>query len=401
MTTIKLYYNNVPGQNLHDDDMLIWQGSNTTSFHHILNTLGLDYEWTTNPHEGIVVLDIGSTSFDSEYDKLIKVIDRYSADYGKFLLFTSQEPINKNWIDFLETNYPNIFIMDIKYAIQDKGKYIPFPAFFARMNNNILNEVIPHAQINLTDVDKKTFKFHNLKYRWTHDKFYTQYYLDEYDLINDNIITYQNPSKFDLESGEYIELDPKLRSDVLLTDKSITADNNLLRKMVSALETFDSPDLVNDKEFNVVRRFHPQYIYDLSYFSLVNENLNKTDVDHFYISEKTLYPMLVGHPTLIIGNQWHNEYMADLGFLIYDELFDYSFDQISNDLERIDAVVNQASIFSPEEYVTNIDTVIKKVEHNKYNLTNNNSKLWTKLRQTMTTNLEKYNDTEATIYFSR
>jgi len=401
MTTIKLYYNNVPGQNLHDDDMLIWQGSNTTSFHHILNTLGLDYEWTTNPHEGIVVLDIGSTSFDSEYDKLIKVIDRYSADYGKFLLFTSQEPINKNWIDFLETNYPNIFIMDIKYAIQDKGKYIPFPAFFARMNNNILNEVIPHAQINLTDVDKKTFKFHNLKYRWTPDKFYTQYYLDEYDLINDNIITYQNPSKFDSESGEYIELDPKLRSDVLLADKSITADNNLLRKMVSALETFDSPDLVNDKEFNVVRRYHPQYIYDLSYFSLVNENLNKTDVDHFYISEKTLYPVLVGHPTLIIGNQWHHEYMADLGFLIYDELFDYSFDQISNDLERIDAVVNQASIFSPEEYVTNIDTVVKKIEHNKYNLTNNNSKLWTKLRQAMTTNLEKYHDTEATIYFSR
>ena len=43
----------------------------------------------------------------------------------------------------------------------------------------------------------------------------------------------------------------------------------------------------------------------------------------------------------------------------------------------------------------------KKIEHNKYNLTNFNSTLWTKLRQTMTTNLEKYNDTEATIYFSR
>ena len=104
--------------------------------------------------------------------------------------------------------------------------------------NNILNEVIPHAQVNLTDVDKKTFKFHNLKYRWTHDKFYTQYYLDEYDLINDNIITYQSPSKFDPESGQYVEMDPNLRSDVLLSDKSITADKNIVRKMVSALETF-------------------------------------------------------------------------------------------------------------------------------------------------------------------
>ena len=58
--------------------------------------------------------------------------------------------------------------------------------------------------------------------------------------------------------------------------------------------------------------------------------------------------------------------------------------------ECLDSIVNQASIFSSEEYVANIDTVIKKIEHNKYNLTNFNSTLWTKLRQTMTTNLEKY-----------
>ena len=183
---IKLFYNKAPGVSLTEDsdDLMIWGGYECSTFHHILNTLGIDYEWTNDPTDSVVILDIGSSNFNSDGDKLLSICDRFTEQYGKFILFTSQEPINQDKIDMLMQKYPNMFIMDIKYSAKDKENYIPFPSFFIRNQNNVLNEVIPHAHIDLTNVDRKNYIFNNLKFRWTIDKFLAQYYVHKNELEN-------------------------------------------------------------------------------------------------------------------------------------------------------------------------------------------------------------------------
>ena len=175
---IKLYYKNYPGETLTDssDELMIWGGYNASTFHHILDAVGVDYEWSNDPKNSLVVLDIGSSNFQSDREKLLGLCDRFTDEYGKFLLFTSQEPINKEHIDYLLKAYPNMYIMDIKDKDTDNN-YIPFPSFFVRIQNPLINENIFHYERNYTDISRKFNLFHNLKFRWTLDKFFCHYFL--------------------------------------------------------------------------------------------------------------------------------------------------------------------------------------------------------------------------------
>jgi len=76
-----------------------------------------------------------------------------------------------------------------------------------------------------------------------------------------------------------------------------------------------------------------------SYFSVVSETYQKNwNGNSMFLSEKTFKPMLLGMPFLIYGQQGCNHYLKKLGYNLYEDLFDYSFDRISDDYERADAL---------------------------------------------------------------
>lgn len=66
--------------------------------------------------------------------------------------------------------------------------------------------------------------------------------------------------------------------------------------------------------------------YYKSFFQLVSETTDRA----IFITEKTIAPLLLGKPFLIAGCAGSNKFIKDLGFELYDELFDYSFDNIEN-----------------------------------------------------------------------
>ena len=74
---------------------------------------------------------------------------------------------------------------------------------------------------------------------------------------------------------------------------------------------------------------------------------------------------------------------------MFDELFDYSFDNIENDCERIEASVLKVADFDPVDYDKHMKQIVSKIYHNQKNLTNYGSPLWQKLKQKMINNLEK------------
>ena len=86
-------------------------------------------------------------------------------------------------------------------------------------------------------------------------------------------------------------------------------------------------------------------IHSKSLLSISNESA-AISTDEIYITEKTFLNYALGRPFLINGNKdslkWLNKYF---GFQSFDSLFDESYDDIDNYLERADFVINELNKF--------------------------------------------------------
>ena len=78
-----------------------------------------------------------------------------------------------------------------------------------------------------------------------------------------------------------------------------------------------------------------------------NEPLENGDID---ISEKTTYPLLMAKPFLVAGPVNFHKHLQDLGFELYTEIFDYSFDSIEKYEDRVDAMIKMVSELRNESY---------------------------------------------------
>lgn len=75
--------------------------------------------------------------------------------------------------------------------------------------------------------------------------------------------------------------------------------------------------------------------YKQSFFQIVTESFEH----EILFSEKTATPLFFAKPFLILGTKNYNRRLTDLGFVLYDELFDYSFDSMDNLKDRVEGVV--------------------------------------------------------------
>lgn len=70
------------------------------------------------------------------------------------------------------------------------------------------------------------------------------------------------------------------------------------------------------------------------------EIVTETYVDFVRFTEKTWNPILNKHPFLILGGKGIHKSLYSLGFHLYEELFDYSFDEKNDEQQRIMGIVN-------------------------------------------------------------
>ena len=384
MTTIKLYYKNIIGENnLEQEDIdpsLIWYFNKLTSIHNVFDSCGIEYEWTQDPNEGIVFLDFGSRTTND----LEQFVAKYSKMYNKCIVFSSQEPlvIADSSIDFLE-KYTNVILLDSMLSVYDDymPRHVGFPFFFVRMVNNYLNllEPLPRLHINTYD---KPYNFNNLKARWTQDKFLLHYELVKHRLEERNVVSYQPPKEVNASVINHV---------AKLLPKGFDEDwIGQLKTLPAMTLEEDNLERVDNGGRTPVRRWHPSYVYEKCLFSLISENVNSTNYNWF--SEKTMMPILNGHPFICVANQGHHLMLEEYGFRMYDELFDFNFDTESNLHIRIQNIVDQCVMFDRDNYRNLSEQLQKKSLHNKTNLTNTNSILWKKCRQQLLDLIEAYNE---------
>jgi hypothetical protein len=77
--------------------------------------------------------------------------------------------------------------------------------------------------------------------------------------------------------------------------------------------------------------------YTDSYFSLVTETV--FDYPYSFRTEKIWKPIAIGHPFIAVANYGYYRDLHQLGFQTFGNLIDESFDQISNNTDRLERIV--------------------------------------------------------------
>lgn len=104
--------------------------------------------------------------------------------------------------------------------------------------------------------------------------------------------------------------------------------------------------------------------YALSFMQVVPE----TDDQAFTITEKTAMPLFFNKPFLVAGSVHYHKKLQDLGFKLYDELFDYSFDSEPDTKTRYDLIAQNVKRYtdkSPTELKELYASVFDKCMYNK------------------------------------
>jgi len=385
------------------------------TFRYILNSVGLDCDYTYNKTDthSLRIIDIGS------YHNWEILAIKASVFFNglPFILYSSQEPCVE--VASICNQVPNCYIMDMSYGIPLHERHIPFPSFFTRLINNFFNVNINYHTINIKHDFYKSFIFNNLKFRSDAIKTITQFFLTHCEgILDKGIVTYSRDKghisslamtdkKWDeFRRGYKNTFQDRTKMDILKNyngnvnidiDSLLSEEcfNNFLSRVNDITLNNWALNYQGDTPFNNRRRYHPIWVYNKSYFSMITESTSANGVVCF--SEKSIYPIMMGHPFIIDSKQQGLFYrsLTDLGFELFDEILEYPEYPINDHDHEMSALincVNNIQNFNVSGYKRNIESITKKSAHNRSNMLNTHSTLWKKLRKIMLENLEKYFD---------
>ena len=100
--------------------------------------------------------------------------------------------------------------------------------------------------------------------------------------------------------------------------------------------------------------------WDSSFLNVVSE----CSINRIYFSEKTWIPILCLKPFLSQSDKGFYKKFTELGFVLYDEIFDYSFDDEPNDNIRTELIMNNVKKIIGRDYQEMYNTLLPKLTHN-------------------------------------
>lgn len=387
MKPVKLYYDSFPGKKLcydfvqkNEGKFLEWQ-TGRYQFHDILNELSIPWEWTDDPNQGMVITEIESTN---PVDVPL-FINEFSKRFKKLIVLSMTEPrtvqiSENNYID----QYPNCFFMDVSMpsnrpTAYTHPKYFRFPFLLFRNTSSAISGFLCHGEHLMEDPIRKKHEFNHLSNNFRFEKFIMHYYLKDKYKVNNCLFSFKEAS------------DPQVYNIVLdniKTDKMIKPID--LAGMTKRLteDPFETITLAGDMLFNTNERQHPRSLYQNSCMSIISESYHSEEV--FFFTEKTMHPLMNAHPFITNGSQYYNKFLNSIGFELYTELFDYSFDSNQDMFSRAESIAQQVANFDRSILVDNLKATVDKVQYNKNLLTNKNSILFLKYRELMLEYIDRY-----------
>jgi hypothetical protein len=113
--------------------------------------------------------------------------------------------------------------------------------------------------------------------------------------------------------------------------------------------------------------YFSSYKFDEKFLQSFLHIPTETDVNVVLISEKTATPILCGLPFLTLGAQGFHRRLKELGFELYTEIFDYSFDEVDDLTTRIELILKNVDFVVNNFHKVNemYELIKHKIEKNK------------------------------------
>ena len=103
-------------------------------------------------------------------------------------------------------------------------------------------------------------------------------------------------------------------------------------------------------------------IFDTNEFITI---VPETSYEYMFITEKTFKPILLEKPFLCFGYKNQNTILKKFGFVLYDEIIDYSFDTKESLEERANGIVNNLIVLKDQNLKLLHNTILDKIKRNK------------------------------------
>jgi hypothetical protein len=97
--------------------------------------------------------------------------------------------------------------------------------------------------------------------------------------------------------------------------------------------------------------------------NLVTETLSEPQ-ECFFMTEKIAKPLLLGQLFLVVGTKNYHNNLKKYGFELYDEIFNYEFDEKESVDERIDGIMKNLLNIKDKNYYSIYEKVKEKIEKN-------------------------------------
>lgn len=117
-----------------------------------------------------------------------------------------------------------------------------------------------------------------------------------------------------------------------------------------------------------VEKFECQEIFPKVYPHVFMQLVTESNELTWFLSEKTAMPLFFNKPFLVAGSVNFHKKLVGLGFKLYDELFDYSFDSEPDIHKRYDMLAKTMVPYinkTPNELKKIYDSVFEKCVYNK------------------------------------
>lgn len=101
-------------------------------------------------------------------------------------------------------------------------------------------------------------------------------------------------------------------------------------------------------------------VYKSTLFNLITES----DTSAVFITEKTCTAILYKKPFIVLGAKGFHKVLTDMGFQLYDELFDYAFDNEPDLKARVNGIIDNINNLKDQDYELLRQRVKDKTEHN-------------------------------------
>jgi hypothetical protein len=239
--------------------------------------------------------------------------------------------IDPQQVVYLNSNLRENFNI-IKYCTEKKLKTINvlgFRNFEACVNNSINKILTPEEHLLQIKSNLKTHLTENVysflsKTNREH-RTYAAFKLSTSDIGQFGLISHNTLSDYDM-------------SNILKSHKEMKRFNTWKKTLPFVIDRNNFSNNDGWAELNTAA----QQIFDSTLFHIVGEthadNFNNTSL--FY-SEKTYKPIFYMQPFVIYGQQGINRYLKEnLGFKLFEEEFDYSFDDEADPYIRFDKLLN-------------------------------------------------------------